>query len=458
MVDWKFDTPGRVDHDVLASSVLRAWDAWHRNEAISNMDEMRKLLAQAGARDPLTVTLPYANPAAEPLPNDRSQNPVGWDGFPKRLTDLHDDPDVAEAASEVRGYDDLGAVRLVDQEGRVVDGSVRHQQDEYLEWEAERDSEGKVVAVTLVAEGYDYWSFLFEHDPQLVVDAFRDSSQDKAVSERDLRASSNIYAVDSGGNRGKRPVIRAGRYNWRHAFNQGTGIQHLSHGANSLGAEINLAITSCLPRKTATGTLDASSRERLMCCTGGGNPNRSSDPNIAALAYGAVTDKAKPKRFTLTDPIGLYIRSFKLAAIKAPGNEDAPIELLTVERGIGKPEELAGNPEESRSTALRIRVAAPRGAGYVLGDMTINEKRITRGAQLSRLVTMHLFVDAWPAAEELEPIACEYACCLDREGQLHRVDRAIPCTDGEEAFPELRDPRPAPSGISVQERLSRRMP
>jgi len=95
---------------------------------------------------------------------------------------------------------------------------------------------------------------------------------------------------------------------------------------------------------------------------------------------------------------------------------------------------------------------------YVLGDMTINEKKITRGAQLARLVTMHLFVDAWPATAEMPAIACKSACCLDQSGQLHLVDRSVPCTDGEDAFPELRDPQPAPPEMLARERLGRRMP
>ena len=161
------------------------------------------------------------------------------------------------------------------------------------------------------------------------------------VSADDLRFAHDIdlYLVrQSDGTRELKHsrFMLAGGFNWRNQFNQGPGIVHLSHRANSLGAEVNLAVTSALPRADAAGrTVVASPVQKLICCTGGGDPNRSSDPRIAAAAYSSVVDKTNPKFFTLTDPVGLYISEFGYNALQYPNDpaKTSAYEWWSVQRG-----------------------------------------------------------------------------------------------------------------------------
>jgi hypothetical protein len=451
---WNFDTPGLVDAD-LDDSVTFAWHQWHATAARQNIAQMRRLLAveHVDGVNPDTVQLPYADPSAEGIPGKSETSRPSWDGFPEHVT-LEWGDDEALARSEEKGYDDLGAVGLVDRDGRLVHAPVRHRQDEYLEWEADHDRSGKLIGVTFVAEGWDYWAFLFEHDPERVVAAFQESTHDRTLGVADLRAPTDFYEVAADGRRSADPLIAAGTYNWRHPYNQGSGIRHLSHHANSLGAEVNLAVTSSLPRMAFNrNPVDGSDHKRLMCCTQGGDPNRSSDPHIAAAAYAAVSDKAKPKRFTLTNPIGLYIRSFSIHALKPPATGDriAPSEMCRIERGTGRVDR---EPETSR--VLRLRVAVPDGAGYDLGDMTIAEEPVTRAAQLAKLITMQLYVDTWDAAAPAPAITCKGGCCLSESGAFEPVRGARRCR-GTEAFPELREGASSPPPQLAAARMSRRL-
>jgi hypothetical protein len=214
---------------------------------------------------------------------------------------------------------------------------------------------------------------------------------------------------------------------------------HLSHRANSLGAEVRLAVTSALPRCDANNKLvHGGDPKRLMCCTLAGDPARSSDPNIAAGAYLAVTDPEAPQRFTLTDPIGLYIADFAYASLQHPNGKPASRDYWKVTRG--KDADPIDKREKSR--ILRLHLEIPEGDG-VLGEMLIEGSPIEHPAQLADLLKMHLLVDTWNAPEGIvvPRIGCIGGCCRDTQTTLldsYTAGDGSQCGPGTvDAYPDL---------------------
>jgi hypothetical protein len=75
---------------------------------------------------------------------------------------------------------------------------------------------------------------------------------------------------------------------------------HLSHRANSLGAQVNLAaIASALRNDANDRDVRGDDVARLCCCAGFGDPNRNSDPTIGAAANALA---AAGRAHTLTNP------------------------------------------------------------------------------------------------------------------------------------------------------------
>lgn len=434
---WTFDTPGWEDSD-LPPGVRDEWHKWHAREANDNIMGMLRLV---GSDDPSSI--PYVDPSREQIPSDRGRPvSVDWEGFPAKVTARFGFGEASLMATEGKGYEDIVGIAADgyyagSQTGEKVDCMVRHRQDEYLEWHAERAA-GKLQAVTFVSEGYDYWKFLFENgEHQRVVDYYQQVTGNTTLTRRDLEATEDIYLYSSDGTRVAR-LVEKGRYNYRNQFNQTAGIVHLSHGANSLGAEVNLAVTSCLPRTDSAGELVTGDRpKRLLCCTAGGDPNRSSDAIIAAGAYGEVTNPNRPKRFTLTNPVGLYIKTFNYSALRLPSGDSAPREWWKVCRGSDASD--PNDPWDSR--ILRLRVEVPKGEQWVLGDLTLGGGPLKHPAQLARLISMHLLVDTWDVADySTMPIPCSAGCCI-AEGVLSRYHPGESCSDGaQDAFPGLVGP------------------
>jgi hypothetical protein len=92
---------------------------------------------------------------------------------------------------------------------------------------------------------------------------------------------------------------------------------HLTHPASTLAAEIRLAADGTVVRSRAGRPV--SDPDALMCCSGYGDPNRSSDPTIGA----SVNELARAGHaIALADPIGLYMSELDLDAFVGPGDAD----------------------------------------------------------------------------------------------------------------------------------------
>lgn len=438
MSQWNFDAPGWLQD----FSDPAAWHGAMEREAqgivvnlvqsVLGRDEVTDAEVEATAPE-----LAYANPANSAPPAAAQTVPIApWSAFPKAVDrkapfDLPDDPvdvDGSLRAAEHRGSEDLRNLPLQDRDRNPLDLPVRDRQDEYCEWAVRRNSEGKMTKAIFVAEGYDYFDTLFSHDEQAVVDIYREFTQNNVLTADDLRAPRGVYFPGTPSR--ETMLISPGRFNWRNRHNIDPGIVHLSHRANSLGAEVNLAGVSGLARRAVSGgTLQPGDPERLLCCSLGGNPNRNSDPLIADQAYAQVLAK---RRFTLANPVGLYIASIE-ERVTLPSGEAVPREWWRVVRGRDL-------WDSNKSRVLRLELEVPAGENFVLGDLEVDGTPLVYGGQLARLLAIHLFVTVWARDDDgIGPIVgCNGTCCRIEGTEILVPTRVGSCGAGSTlAFEDL---------------------
>jgi hypothetical protein len=150
-------------------------------------------------------------------------------------------------------------------------------------------------------------------------------------------------------------VADKGDYNPLNVWTTSKGIMHLTHPANTLGAEVNLAKDAssardcdALPPPTPA---EPSAEVRRIACGQYGGINRSSDPLIG-LGVGDIINAGL--KLSLTDPVGLYIAKCDLASLKGP-NGEAVANAMTVVRG---------QDDANEPRMVRVRIEAPAGAAY----------------------------------------------------------------------------------------------
>jgi len=274
----------------------------------------------------------FFNPLTTQPAADAVEKDIKWNAFPRVVK--------IEAGSD-------------DERWEMTDGS-RDLQDEYCEWSVTRDAAtGKITQVTFTSEGPEYWQFLAAVNMPLVLSLYR-----KHVSP-DVKAA---HLVDS-----------QGRYNPRNRWNNSTtrGAMHLIQRANSLSAEIELAAGASNVRRKG-GVILTDTRE-LIECGQYGAVERNSDPHIGAEVNALARLDAA---ITLANPVGLCIASLDTPGWQTPDGSD-PQSFWKITRG--------------RPThALRAVYEVPAGAGFTVGDITINGRPIEFGAQIADFITIKL--------------------------------------------------------------------
>lgn len=390
----------------------------------------------------------YIDPRDKPPPTDPV--PVPWNGFPKLISNWFGDEtsdtarEQAEAAADTLATHvfwvqpnprDPAKLKLfkcgrhelpyfADRLGPHVTQLARsrrsllpngkvgpefleqyRQQDEYLEWHAERDANGKLESLTFTAEPPDYWEALAEVSPAKVVALYKHLVS-AHVQPKDLFFPGPVVAFGVGLD-GKEGWISTGEnektYNPLNVWTTSKGTMHLTHPANTLGAEVNLAkdasaVRDCdaLPPPTQA---EPRTEVRRIACGGYGGINRSSDPLIG-LGVGRTVYGPNGKKLTLTDPVGLYIANFDLASLRGPNGE--VVDARTVVRGHDDP---------SEPRMVRIKVAVPAGAAFKLGDCKVGTRQLSRGGQIARLTTMALYVQTYDDAADQTSVECEGLPC-----------------------------------------------
>jgi hypothetical protein len=411
----------------LRQSLLNRW-----NDSSANGRFLGTFIGNAA-----TVSSNYVDPRVEP--------PVGtavgiaWNGFPKLLSRWYDDgssdaaKDAAERAADVATpivywFDDpqqpevtsaplhwlpyyMGArdqamqpifpgarfaapARMINSNGtlgRAVT-HLRRQQDEYLEWHEVKDNVGRLKKFIFTAEAPDYWTALAETTAAAgsgrLLDLYRELVG-PAVQQSDLFHQTDlaIPGPDGSGNLMWLRLGVKGQYDDLNRWTTSDGLVHLTHAANTLGAEVRLAAEASVlwSSDLTTNTSPIAPEIRRIACGGYGGINRSSDPLIGKGVGDAIIGKA---RVTLTDPIGLYVADVAIDGLTGPNGQAVGRAALRITRGD------TSDPFEPR--ILRFEIELPAGTPFHLDDCIIDGRKLMRGGQIARKVAMQLYANTYP--------------------------------------------------------------
>ena len=311
-------------------------------------------------------------------------------------------PEVAEVAQPLRRI--LDDDSLGDEVPRF-----RRQQDEYLEWHPTLDDEGRLVKLTFTAEPPDYWLALAQVAPDRVVDLYKEYV-DSSITKNDLFHQHDLAAFGKGldGQLQWFNIGGKGSYDELNEWTTTKGIMHLTHRANTLGAEVNLASDASLvfasDNAPAPVGQDAPPPEiRRIACGEYGGINRSSDPLIGQGVAGAVKSGA---RITLTDPVGLYIANVNLNLLTGPENQPVGNMARDVIRG-------EDDPFDPR--ILRFEVRLPDDSEFRLDECTFEGRTLKRGGQIARQTTVHLYANVYPDNGDTTENSCQGRPCRNNE-------------------------------------------
>jgi hypothetical protein len=413
----------------------------------------------------------FFNPLKDETPGEPASESIAWDAFPKFLTRWFqhgDEPDEKRwlAAETLRPLRINGrALRRVDEQGFL--GEELHlfyrQQDEYCEWHMDRDSTGRITRICFSSEAPEYWEFLADGtrpffpagdprrdlvagDLELVAELYREHVN-PAVSAADLVWPFDVAFFDNSPNPGTgepfgwRFYARKGTYNPFNKWTTTDGIMHLTHPANTLRGEFRVGGGASVQRQGADGQAVVDP-ERLVCCSGFGDPNRSSDPTIGA----AVNRFARAGlSVSLADPVGLYISELALDGFSGPAGEEMAAA-WQVDRG-----------SRADRRILRARFQVPEELGFTVDQVLLDGDGIRFGGQIADRIQMVLTgiakkLVAGPVALR----ACIGQCCPHREkGEIEHVFRiGVSCADlPQEAWaevPPVLPEAPAPPGLAFE--------
>jgi hypothetical protein len=305
-------------------------------------------------------------------------------------------------------------------------------QDEYCEWFAYKDpATGKLSRIVFTSEGPEYWSHLAAADLDFVVGLYH-QFVDPSVQKADLLLTTDLQMDDGS-------VLRAGTYDPFNIWNTQKGVMHLTHPANTLGAEINLAAFATLTRKDNTGARVTDVR-RLVCCAGYGVANRSSDPSIGwnvnttcvPLAAGSSAVDA-----TLANPVALYMNGLQAGALTGPAGE-ALDQWFQFKRGTA-------------GMGLLAILEPPQGAPFGLDQVSVKGVPLQFGGQVAESIDMVLYAKAKPRTGVAQAlVACSSHCCMPAgtpPAKLPSINLtqpqvgADPCSSGQmDAYPEIFPP------------------
>jgi hypothetical protein len=156
--------------------------------------------------------------------------------------------------------------------------------------------------------------------------------------------------------------------------------------------------------------------EALICCSGYGEPNRSSDPAIGSRVNGFARDNLS---VALADPVGLYIAGINLGAFAGPDGEDVT-SAWHVDRG-----------SEEQRMILRATFAPPEGSELGVEQILARGEPVAFGGQIADEIQMSLTGLAKDRGVAARPRQlCALKCCEnpDRAGIETIVDLGDDCS------------------------------
>lgn len=379
--------------------------------------EVKKIIEEYQKELGKKVTPQFYNPLRG---NGATDKPVTqqrpWQGFPN--VNLIKYGNLAYELTDLTAVNPLPTTVIgFTKEGIEVAASYRPQ-DEYLEWYVERDEKtGKIIKITFTCEAPEYWSAFANGYPSMFyidqgfspttgaagslknAHAMYETLLGQKVSPEDLIFEDDIYNAPTS-EKDRSIVFKKGEYNPFNIWNTQKGAIHLTHPANTLGAEVNLAARAAV-RRTSDGGTEPADAVHMICCSAYGAASRNSDP---AIGFFVNTFARSDSYVTLLDPVALYMTSFNAAAFAAPNGDDVS-QFFTV---IRPKTQLA----DGYTRWLRAEFTVPAGRGYVVGDITKNKLPITSGGMVAAEITMMLVgaVDG-KGTIHVDPLGCPYKGC-----------------------------------------------
>lgn len=250
----------------------------------------------------------------------------------------------------------------------------RRLQEEYCEWAVRREA-GAPVEMIFTTETPDYYQFLFENDPELLLSLYRQHVGDHVTME-DLTGYNGEYDVTNAHN-----LPGSGD-------SLGTIMHMGGNGANFYIAAIILAAQATWPSEDSSGD-PITDEQSLIACRGFGVAHRHSDPFIGAQVNQQVR---LGNRVSLGGPPGLYIDSVNFSDITMPDGSD-PIGLFTIQRG-------------DDTHIMRLSVAVPDGAGFQLSDVLVRGQPLQFGSQIAEILRIRLVALARSDTDAAPSIRC----------------------------------------------------
>lgn len=275
----------------------------------------------------------FYNPTKVETADNVQSRVIDWTAFPKELS--------------VGAPSDRARWRRAD--------SSRHFQDEYCEWNVERDpNSDKITRITFTSEGPEYWRFL------------ANTNRDKLLQLYRELVSPNVELSDL--------FAPNGSYNPRNRWNDSTtggNIVHLIHVNNTLRAFINIGARATIVRQIG-GTVLTGELELIRCGRYGGE-NRHSDPHIGGEVNALARLKAD---ITMANPMGLYIHGLFPTGWETPDGSD-PLDYWKIVRG-------------TTDLSLRAVYEVPAEKNFTVSDIRINGEPIEFGAQITDFIKIKL--------------------------------------------------------------------
>jgi hypothetical protein len=430
---FQYDPPGGLDDlsgRPTRQSFLDDWHTFISGEMIGNI----ALLKNPRDQNQNLADTPIPNPlffSEVDTPATSADLPVNWNAFPLAINRKFGTDRVAawKFSETLQSTDDFSPPK-----GPVFHAKFRPQ-DEYCEWHVYRDPVTNAISrVVFTSEGPEYWIRLAKADFDQVVSLYQKYVSPK-VAKSDLQLAQDItFGPD---------ILRKSTYNPFNVWNTEQGLVHLTHPANTLGAEINLAARSTAMRHDNTGTRITETR-RLVCCSGFGSSNRSSDPTIGqAVNITALGNQPgdKPQSITLANPVALYMDS--LAAGTLTDEEGSPLDdWFTFVRGV-------------QGRGLMALVAPPPGDARTLEKLRVKGSTLGSGAQIAEAIQMVLYAKTSAFNGPAPPVApCVFHCCMPsgtppakiKDLNLDQPAASDACGQGQaDAFPEIASPAGPPA-------------
>jgi hypothetical protein len=306
-------------------AILSRFDTPGRLDELSEDHRLAWSRKVAGMIDQFTGQFPqFYNPKVEDTPAGLTPAPIAWPAFPARV--------LREEGPSAARWDRAD--------------SSRDEQDEYCEWSVARGEDGKITRITFTTEVPEYWEHVAQNDPDLLLRLYH-QFVDPRVDLDDL--------------------FDGGKYVRRNPWNTSTEgrLAHFVQQSNTLEAAIRLVAEATILRAREDGT-PVTDRQELVVCARLGDPFRNSDPQIAEIVNDAAT---LGNEITLLDPVGLYLDGLLAAGMETPDGADAA-DFWRIERG-------------GPGHAVRASFAVPEDRGYVVGDIKVDGRPITRGGQVA---------------------------------------------------------------------------